>query len=197
MTDLQRLKKVIYWLIFAGHATNERELAEKLGYTKSSFSQIVTGKVPLSDKFIQKLVSLDKNINKDWIKTGAGNLLKQDLYSDKMGSIRSAVVNEAAIPYYGKFQESPSFSEGNPQIEYYLNLINEKNKQIALLEKNITLLEKQIAILEKNADRLEKQIAKLENQVDNTLFTGSTPSKNDASSKGKTARNNARITTLG
>ena len=53
MTETQRVKKVINWLVFMEYAENERELAEKLGYTKSSFSQIVNGKVPLSERFVQ------------------------------------------------------------------------------------------------------------------------------------------------
>lgn len=63
MTETQRVKKVINWLVFMEYAENERELAEKLGYTKSSFSQIVNGKVPLSERFVQKLASVDRNIN--------------------------------------------------------------------------------------------------------------------------------------
>lgn len=57
------------------YAENERELAEKLGYTKSSFSQIVNGKVPLSERFVQKLASVDRNINEVWIMTGEGKML--------------------------------------------------------------------------------------------------------------------------
>ena len=57
------------------YAENERELAEKLGYKKSSFSQIVNGKVPLSERFVQKLASVDRNINEVWIMTGEGNML--------------------------------------------------------------------------------------------------------------------------
>ncbi len=57
------------------YAENERELAEKLGYTKSSFSQIVNGKVPLSERFVQKLASVDRNIDEVWIMTGEGNML--------------------------------------------------------------------------------------------------------------------------
>lgn len=74
----QRLKKVINWLIFQEIAVNERTLAELLGYTKSSFSQIVNGKVPLSDKFVKALCSLDNNINEVWVKTGEGNLFKKN-----------------------------------------------------------------------------------------------------------------------
>ena len=75
MTEIQRVKKVINWLVYMEYAENERELAEKLGYTKSSFSQIVNGKVPLSERFVQKLASVDENINEVWIMTGEGNLL--------------------------------------------------------------------------------------------------------------------------
>lgn len=73
-----RLKKAINWLIFQEIAENERALAELLGYTKSSFSQIVNGKVPLSDKFVKSLCALDENINDVWIKTGEGELFKND-----------------------------------------------------------------------------------------------------------------------
>lgn len=75
MTETQMVKKVINWLVFMEYAENERELAEKLGYTKSSFSQIVNGKVPLSERFVQKLASVDRNINEVWIMTGEGNML--------------------------------------------------------------------------------------------------------------------------
>lgn len=75
MTGTQRIKKVINWLVFMEYAENERELAEKLGYTKSSFSQIINGKVPLSERFVQKLASVDRNINEVWIMTGEGNML--------------------------------------------------------------------------------------------------------------------------
>lgn len=75
MTETQRVKKVINWLVFMEYAENERELAEKLGYTKSSFSQIANGKVPLSERFVQKLASVDRNINEVWIMTGEGNML--------------------------------------------------------------------------------------------------------------------------
>lgn len=78
MTKYQRLKKVVNWLIYQEKAANERELADILGYTKSSFSQIMNGKVPLSDKFIKKLCSLDDNINEVWITIGAGSMFKND-----------------------------------------------------------------------------------------------------------------------
>ncbi len=78
MEQTQRIRKVINWLIFQEVAENERALANLMGYTKSSFSQLVNGKVPLSEKFVKKLCSLDPNINEVWIMTGEGNLLNSD-----------------------------------------------------------------------------------------------------------------------
>lgn len=63
MTEIQRIRKAINWLLYKGVAENDRELSEIMGYTKSSFSQIVNGRVPLSDKFAKKLCRLDENIN--------------------------------------------------------------------------------------------------------------------------------------
>lgn len=74
----KRIRKAINWLIFSEVAESEKAVADMLGYTKSSFSQLVNGKVPLSEKFVNKLCSLDPNINDVYITKGEGNLLKTD-----------------------------------------------------------------------------------------------------------------------
>lgn len=78
MDTSKRLKKVVNWLIYKEVAENERALADLLGYTKSSFSQIVNCKVPLSDKFVKKICSLDENINEVWVATGEGDMFISD-----------------------------------------------------------------------------------------------------------------------
>jgi transcriptional regulator with XRE-family HTH domain len=78
MSDIQRIKKVINWLIFQEVAESEKQLADLLGYTKSSFSQIVNGKVPLSEKFVKKLCGLDENINEVWVFKGEGSMFKNN-----------------------------------------------------------------------------------------------------------------------
>lgn len=78
MSDLQRIRKVINWLIYNEVGFNDNDISEKLGYTKSSFSQIVNGKTPISDKFLNKLCSLDRNINIVWIKDGTGLMFKEE-----------------------------------------------------------------------------------------------------------------------
>lgn len=76
MTKIERVKKLSKWLIFDGFADNDADLAKKLGYSKSSFSQIMNEKVPLSTKFIETLCNANENINKVWITDLKGTMLK-------------------------------------------------------------------------------------------------------------------------
>lgn len=91
MTEIQRIKKVVNWLIFMEYVENERELSEKLGYTKSSFSQIINGRVPLSDKFVKKLCAIDENINEVWITEGVGSMLKQPAEGEAIVTVPAKV----------------------------------------------------------------------------------------------------------
>jgi transcriptional regulator with XRE-family HTH domain len=75
MTKIQRVRKICKWLIFIDYADNDADLAKKLGYTKSSFSQIMNEKVPLSDKFVNTIVNSNENINIVWINDGEGDML--------------------------------------------------------------------------------------------------------------------------
>ena len=94
MNDLQRIKKVVKWLIFSDYGESEKEIAELLGYKKSSFSQLMNGKVPLSDKFIEKLLSIDSNINKVWILTGEGSMFKKEEVKETAQQESTAANNE-------------------------------------------------------------------------------------------------------
>jgi phage repressor protein C with HTH and peptisase S24 domain len=78
MTKIERVRKLCKWLIYDGYADNDADLAVKMGYTKSSFSQIMNEKVHLSDKFIDKLCLTNENINKVWINKNIGYMLNND-----------------------------------------------------------------------------------------------------------------------
>ena len=75
MTLLERVTKVVEWLIFDGIVKNRRDLAEKLGYTESSLSQILNGKVKLSERFQKKLSIMDDRINAEWISIEKGDMI--------------------------------------------------------------------------------------------------------------------------
>lgn len=120
METEKRLKKVVNWLIFQEVAENERALAELLGYTKSSFSQIMNGKVPLSDKFVKKLCRLDENINEVWVLTGDGEMfLRSNPISEETVSVRAdawAVIR----------QQSESLSARDRQIDALITMLQDE-----------------------------------------------------------------------
>lgn len=116
MEDLYRVKKVIKYLIFREFAESEAEIANKLGYTKSSFSSIVNGKVPLSDKFLAKLCSVDGNINEDWVKTGKGKMLSNYGEFDIQVTIPLEV-------WLAIKNQSESLSKKDEQIDRLINML--------------------------------------------------------------------------
>jgi phage repressor protein C with HTH and peptisase S24 domain len=80
MDILERIKSVVKWLIGNGLADNQEGIGRLLGYSnKSSFSQILNGQAKLPGLFVDKIVALDKRLNKVWIETGKGEMLVQFL----------------------------------------------------------------------------------------------------------------------
>jgi plasmid maintenance system antidote protein VapI len=120
MYDIQKVRMVCKWLIFNDYADNDSELAKLIGYTKSSFSQIMNEKVPISSKFIDKLCGLDKNINKVWILRNEGEMLK--------GSI---------VP-------KPIIQEDVGKIAMLEGIIKDKDKIIEGLEFKVATLEEKM-----------------------------------------------------
>jgi hypothetical protein len=79
MSEKERIKAVIKWLIGQGIAKNQEEVGHLLGYTnKSSFSQVVTGHKPIPSGFAARLSNLHKRVNPHWIETGEGNMIVND-----------------------------------------------------------------------------------------------------------------------
>ena len=140
MVDIQRVKKVIKWLIYQGVAENESDLSTKMGYTKSSFSQIINGRVNVSDKFIDKLCCWDDNINKVWIKRGEGLIF---INKDSIGT--SEVINEKQIET--KETENLNTVEKGVEINLMNLLLNEKERVIQ--EKDKVIEEKERLIRER------------------------------------------------
>jgi transcriptional regulator with XRE-family HTH domain len=83
MTDIQRVSKVIKWLIFNDFAENDRDLAAKLGYNVTYFSQIKSGKTKISEQFIERLCESDVNLNKIWVLNGKGEMLRKNEAAEK------------------------------------------------------------------------------------------------------------------
>lgn len=89
MLDIERVIKVVDWLIFEKIVTSRKDLALKMGYTESSMSQILNQKVPLSERFIKKLSILDERIDFNWILDGEGDMLKTESTTDSCNMLPS------------------------------------------------------------------------------------------------------------
>lgn len=104
MTELQRIKIAIKALISLDVAKNQEEIGLLMGYkNKSSFSQILNGKVPLSKDFVERLCKIDNRISKTWIVSEIGNVLRnpdksKQVYKDFNNDI-SNIVNEPSEVY--------------------------------------------------------------------------------------------------
>jgi hypothetical protein len=97
LSELDRIKILVQWLIGCGIAPNQESIGTLLGYkSKSSFSQIINGHVPLPKKFIESLYSLDERINRTWLLTGEGEMIV-----DKKGLQESLKVAEPEAQYGG------------------------------------------------------------------------------------------------
>lgn len=134
MTDLERVIKIVDWLIFEKVVKSRRELAEVLGYTESSMSQILNGKVTLSERFLKKLSTVDGRINEDWIKSESGNMLKTS----------QVITNESGVLINGDNTNSPIDNR-----HYYSDSPDVLRAQIELLDERIK--EKDAQIKEKDA----------------------------------------------
>ncbi|MDI6049574.1 S24 family peptidase [Flavobacterium sp. XS2P24] len=76
MSELERIKIAVKTLISLGIGKNQEEIGTLMGYkSKSSFSQILTNKVPIPSGFVDKLCKLDNRLEKKWIISGEGNIL--------------------------------------------------------------------------------------------------------------------------
>ena len=63
MDRLERVKRVVKWLISEGIVKSQNDLANLMGYNDSSVSQIMTGRVKLSNKFVSRLAQVNSKIN--------------------------------------------------------------------------------------------------------------------------------------
>ena len=78
MEQYLRFKKLIARLKDAGIIESQKDLCKKIGYNEAYLSQIINGKEDISDKFKEKLKSLDDRINILWLESGEGEILTSD-----------------------------------------------------------------------------------------------------------------------
>lgn len=83
MTKNERVKKVIFWLISQGVANTQEEIAAKIGNNVSYLSQVVSGKKPVSGKFINNFCLVFDKVNPNYLSMTEPNMLKEEAAAAK------------------------------------------------------------------------------------------------------------------
>lgn len=130
MTDIKRVEDVIEWLIGHGVVANKTDLAQKIGYNRSSISHIINGSKPLSEKFIYKLCQLSDSINPRYLlgtddvmvfANGqhrqihdyvAGQQKELEDVTEKLNAIQTGIEGYRLVPVYN-FDAIGSLHNGN------------------------------------------------------------------------------------
>jgi transcriptional regulator with XRE-family HTH domain len=76
MSGLQRINDAIKFLKKNDFIEKQQDLVDKLGYNKTYISGILNGKTELSSKFIETFCTCFLIINRDWLLTGEGEMLR-------------------------------------------------------------------------------------------------------------------------
>ena len=88
MEKTDRYKMVIRHLISRQIASSQKELGKELGYNnESTFSQIINGRFPAPKKFKDKLKEVEPSLNLNWLETGEGNMLLNEVSGNNNTSI--------------------------------------------------------------------------------------------------------------
>lgn len=142
MTVHDRIKLVVKWLIGTGVAKNQEAIGRLMGYSnKSSFSQILNDKVSLPNDFIDRLCTLNDNINKVWIKEEIGNMITDISTSNSPSS------ENRLIP-------GTSFNHSDTIALRLLDKLDEKDNIISVKEAKIEELLKEMVSSKSESNNL-------------------------------------------
>lgn len=151
MSRNEKLKKAISEVKLI-YGLKQSEIAAELGVTGSYLSDMINGRVPLTNKMIAKLSELF-HINAAWLRTGSGDIISND----------SAVAMEPVSTYgKGAIQEPAGLKmdvKGYERIIRALECaIAAKDETIASQKYAIEVLKEEVEALRKIAEHLPKNI---------------------------------------
>lgn len=155
MLDIERVIKVVDWLIFEKIVTSRKDLALKMGYTESSMSQILNQKVPLSERFIKKLSILDERIDFNWILDGEGDMLKTKSTTDS--SMLPSISKERLIELGAEAFEKKLLDMFQKGEIYSAATVKEKDLLIHELLIKVGRLEAKVEELEKEKGNVQTE----------------------------------------
>jgi transcriptional regulator with XRE-family HTH domain len=79
MIDNERFVEFLNYLISEKKVRNQQEFVENIGSNKATVSQIKTGKISIPNDLFAKIQSAYPELNIDWLKTGEGKMLLDEM----------------------------------------------------------------------------------------------------------------------
>lgn len=102
----ERLKIFINYLKEQRRVVSDSEFAKLTGKQRSFISELIAGKRTLSEQYVLKIADVFKELNKDWLLTGNGEMLKEntsqssdelELYKKLIASLEETVASQKLI----------------------------------------------------------------------------------------------------
>jgi len=138
MNEYQRFENVIIYLIRTKKVRNQQQFVEEIHSDKATVSQIKNGKLKIPNKMFASIAIAYPYISTHWIKTGDGEMVKQDIDQSDVGvdaiQIPDADTNIMAMNKlidYIRFKDAA----GQEQIQKFYEHLNKGQE---LLEKNMS-----------------------------------------------------------
>lgn len=132
----ERLKLAINTLKAKKEIPSQKDFGYKLGFeTESAFSQVVNGKVPFSKTLYNKIETLYPVINIEWLRTGEGEMLKDNTAG------RDIITGGTNIT--GEVEGNAAINIDNSR-ELSKELSDAQEKNAALMEEKIDYLQSKI-----------------------------------------------------
>ena len=127
MNTLERCRLAIGYLTNSMGVT-QKEVGIKLGYNNESyFSQVLNGKTGNIKRLIDRIHDLNKNINKEWLTDGTGNML----LSDNRAMKNSTIVGQNIMGNGNNIQHNDASISDLLKIHMdYIEMIKQKDIQI-------------------------------------------------------------------
>lgn len=125
MAKNERLKEAIKEIKYR-YGINQKEIVARMGLSSATYlSDLISGKSELSELFIDKLVSTFPELDKNWLLTGNGEILKSSVVQkNKKGD--------------NNYTDKISINKQASNVDRLLDLLKKKDEQI---DRMLTLIE--------------------------------------------------------
>lgn len=132
-TITERVKFIIRYLISQGIATSQEDLGKKVGVTSKSYlSQLVSSKQN-NTEFINKLMSFDNSLNKEW-------LYDESVESPFLGGTETKIEEKPQSSEEKILELEQTIELLKKDVRYYADMADSRLQTIEVQSKLITVL---------------------------------------------------------